>query len=187
MFWWLIKRLIRIQNKFQLLSDCPFKLQRFSLCHLDHWSLLGIKGTQAWHFFKIPLQKPKLMVPRACNTRFLKSYSIRPRHSTFKHFRVRSASDEILSAYAQCATKLVQRMLSINLHVKAVHILPLAEHARKFVPRIFLDISSKRFGSAYAHCSVTAKMFELRNSGKNWRKKEAIFLRFAFCENLPRA
>ncbi len=30
-------------------------------------------------------------------------------------------------------------------------------------------------------CSVTAKMFELRNSGENWRKRSEIFF-----ENLPR-
>jgi hypothetical protein len=39
-------------------------------------------------------------------------------------------------AYAQCAIKFVPRMLRMYLHVKTVHILPLAEHARKFVPRM---------------------------------------------------
>jgi hypothetical protein len=47
-----------------------------------------------------------------------------------------SASDEIRSAYAQLAMKFVLRMLSMFLHVKTVHILPLAEHAQKFVPRM---------------------------------------------------
>ncbi len=51
-------------------------------------------------------------------------------------FRVCSASDEIRSAYAQCAMKFVPRMLSMELHVKTVYILPLAEHARKFIPRM---------------------------------------------------
>jgi hypothetical protein len=51
-------------------------------------------------------------------------------------FRVCSASDEIRSAYAQCAMKFVPRMLSMDVHVKTVLILPLAEHARKFVPRM---------------------------------------------------
>jgi hypothetical protein len=46
------------------------------------------------------------------------------------------ASDEIRSAYAQCRIKFVPRMLSMDLQVKTVHILPLAEHARKFVPRM---------------------------------------------------
>ena len=75
------------------------------------------------------------------------SYSILPRYSAFKHFRVWSASEEIHSAYAQPAMKFVPRMLSVRwnsfrvcsawiVHVKPVHILPLAEHAWKFVPRM---------------------------------------------------
>jgi hypothetical protein len=31
--------------------------------------------------------------------------------------------------------KFVPRMLSMDAHVKTFHILPLAEHARKFIPR----------------------------------------------------
>jgi hypothetical protein len=42
---------------------------------------------------------------------------------------------------------------------------------------IFLDISPKKFGSEYAHCSVTAKMFELLNSGENRRKISDFFSR----------
>ncbi len=45
-----------------------------------------------------------------------KSYSIRPRYSTFKHFRVWSASDEIRSAYAQCALKFIPLMLTMDVH-----------------------------------------------------------------------
>jgi hypothetical protein len=45
---------------------------------------------------------------------FRKSYSIRPRYSTFKHFRACSAFDEIGSAYAQHAMKLVPRMFSVR-------------------------------------------------------------------------
>ncbi len=44
---------------------------------------------------------------------FEKSYSIQLRKSTFKHFHVCSASDEIVSAYAQPAMKCFPRMLSI--------------------------------------------------------------------------
>jgi hypothetical protein len=51
-------------------------------------------------------------------------------------FRVCSASNEILSAYAQCAMKFVSNMLSMDVHVKTVLLLPLAEHAGKFVPRM---------------------------------------------------
>jgi hypothetical protein len=38
-------------------------------------------------------------------------------------FHVCSASDKNFSAYAQCAMKLIPRMIRINLHVKPVHIL----------------------------------------------------------------
>ncbi len=47
---------------------------------------------------------------------FRKSYSIRPRFSTFKHFLACSACDEIGSQYAQHAMKLVPRMLSVGLN-----------------------------------------------------------------------
>ncbi len=52
------------------------------------------------------------MVSRACNKRFLKSYSIRPKFSTFEHFRACAASDEIVSSDAQPAMKSFPRMLS---------------------------------------------------------------------------
>ncbi len=42
-----------------------------------------------------------------------------------------------------------------------------------------LDISPKKF--LFRVCSITAKMFELRNSGKNRRKRSEIFF-----ENLLR-
>ena len=45
---------------------------------------------------------------------FWKSYSIRPRYSTFKHFRACSACDEIGSSYDQHAMKFVPRMLSVR-------------------------------------------------------------------------
>ncbi len=74
------------------------------------------------------------MVPRACNTRLFKimfdSVEI------FNFFRICSASDEIHSTYAQCAMKFIPRMLSMDVQVKTVHILPLDEHAQIFVPRI---------------------------------------------------
>jgi hypothetical protein len=83
--------------------------------------------------------------PRAYNTRFLKivfdSADIRLINiSAYALLAIKSippsASDGIRSAYAQCANKFVPRMLSIDLHVKTVHILPLAKHALKFVPRM---------------------------------------------------
>ncbi len=75
---------------------------------------------------------------------FWKSYTIRPRYSTFKHFRACSACNEIGSQYAQCAIKFVPRMLSMDCTSKNVHISPLAEHARKFVPRM-LSMRWNRF------------------------------------------
>jgi hypothetical protein len=45
---------------------------------------------------------------------FRKSYLIRPRYSTFEHFRACSACDEIGSQYAQHAMKLVPRMFSVR-------------------------------------------------------------------------
>ncbi len=114
-----------------------------------------VKGTQAWNFFLTFFAETETIWSQGPVTRdFWKSCSIRPRYSTFKHFRVCSASDEIRSAYAQCAMKFVPRMLSINLHVKTVHILPLAEHTRKFIPRML----SVRWNH-YLVCSICDKIF----------------------------
>jgi hypothetical protein len=85
------------------------------------------------------------MVPRACNTRFLKilfdsaeifDFSMFSRMFSMlgNWFPVCSACDEISSPYAQCMIKFVPRMISMDCTCKNVHILPLAEHARKFVP-----------------------------------------------------
>jgi hypothetical protein len=91
---------------------------------------------------------------------FWKSYSIRPRYSTFKHLNMRwnrfpvcSPCDEISSLYAQCAIKFVPSMLSMDCTCKYVHILPLAEHARKFVPSM-LSMRWNRFRV----CSVCDKI-----------------------------
>ncbi len=61
--------------------------------------------------FRLFCRNRNLMVPRACNTRFLKI--VFDSAETFKHFLVCSASDEMHSAYAQPAMKFVPRMLSI--------------------------------------------------------------------------
>ncbi len=68
-------------------------------------------------------------------------------------FRECSASNEIRSTYAQCAMKFLPRMLSMYVHVKTVHILPLAEHARKFVPRM-LSV----WWNCFLICSVSSKI-----------------------------
>ncbi len=54
----------------------------------------------------------------------------------WNQFPVCSTCDEISSPYAQCAIKFVPRMLSMDCTWKNVHILPLAEHARKFIPHM---------------------------------------------------
>ncbi len=76
--------------------------------------LCMVKGTQAWIFLKNFLAETEILWSQGTLTRdFWKSYSIRPRYSTFKYFRVCSASDEIHSGHAQPAMKFVWRMLSV--------------------------------------------------------------------------
>jgi hypothetical protein len=88
------------------------------------------------HCFILFCRNRNHMVPRACNTRFLKIVFDSAEIFDIRHFRACSACDEIASAYAQPAMKFVPRMLSIILHVKTVHILLLAEHTRKFIPHM---------------------------------------------------
>ncbi len=68
-------------------------------------------------------------------------------------FRACSASDEIVSAYAQCAVKLFQLLLSTHsdVHVKTVEILTLAEHMHNLfgVCSVYDEIVS-----AYAQCAI---------------------------------
>jgi hypothetical protein len=115
-----------------------------------------LKGTRAWNFFKYFFCRNRiLMVPRACNTRFLKivfdsaeifDFLTFPRMLSMRwnRFPVCSACDEISSPYDQCAIKFVPRMLSMDCTCKHVHILPLAEHAPKFVPHM-LSMRLNRF------------------------------------------
>ena len=116
------------------------------------------KGTQAWIFFLTFFAETETLWSQGSVTwDFWKLYSIRPRYSNFKHFRACSACDEIGSYYAQHAMKFVPRMLSIDCTCKTVHILPLAEHARKFVRmlsvrwnRFLVCSAGNKIGSAYA-------------------------------------
>jgi hypothetical protein len=85
-------------------------------------------------FFLHFLQKPKPYGPKGLEHKIFENR--RPRYSTLKHFRVCSASNEIHSAFSQCAMKFIPRMLSMDLQVKTFHILLLADPARKFVPRM---------------------------------------------------
>ncbi len=113
-----------------------------------------LTGTQAWNFvFEFFCRNQNLMVPRACNPRFLKIVLNSAEIFDIRHFRVCSGSNEICSTYAQCAMKLVLRMHSMDLHVKTVHILPLAEQAQKFVPRM-LSV----WWNCFLVCSVCDKI-----------------------------
>jgi hypothetical protein len=104
-----------------------------------------LQGTQAWNFFFYFFGRNRiLMVPRACNTRFMKIVFDSAEIFDFKHFCACSACDKISSPYAKCAITFVPRMLSMDCTCKNVHILPLAEHARKFVPRM-LSMRWNRF------------------------------------------
>jgi hypothetical protein len=92
------------------------------------WTIVNMhfRGTQAWHFFNIFLQKPKPYGPKGLQ------------HEIF-NIQIWFGRDLRLlniSAYAQPAMKSISRMLIMDFHVKTVHILPLAEHAREFVPRM---------------------------------------------------
>ena len=113
---------------------------------------------------------------------FLKSYSIWPRYSTFKHFRARSACYiwnrfciwsawcvEISSPYAQYAIKSVPRMLSMDCTCKKAHILPLAEHARKFVPRM-LSMRWNRFRVCSACDEIRSAYAQHTHAICNFRK-----------------
>ncbi len=73
------------------------------------------KGTQEWNFLYTFFAETESLWSQGPVTRdFGKSYSIRPRYSTFKHFRVCSVSDEIISSYVQPAFKSFPRMLSVR-------------------------------------------------------------------------
>ncbi len=75
---------------------------------------IGFKGTQAWISFYFFAETETIWFKGPVTRDFWKSYSIRPRYSTFKHLRACSACDEIRSAYAQHAIKFVPRMLSVR-------------------------------------------------------------------------
>jgi hypothetical protein len=99
---------------------------------------IKLKGTQSWNFFILFLQKPKPNGPKGLL------------HEIFWNpFRFQQDIWLLnISAYAQPAMKSIPRMLSqpwnsfrvcsawMYIHVKTVHILPLAEHVRKFIPHM---------------------------------------------------
>jgi len=83
--------------------------------NFSYMFMVILKGTQAWHFLcDFFAETETIWSPGPVTRDFWKSYSIRPRYSTFKHFRACSACDEIRSAYAQCAIKFVPHMLSMD-------------------------------------------------------------------------
>jgi hypothetical protein len=86
---------------------------------------LHLKVHKHESFFYFFCRNRNHMVPRACNTRFLKivfdsaeifDFKTFPRMLSlwWHRFRVCSACDEIRSTYAQCAIKFVPRMLSMD-------------------------------------------------------------------------
>ncbi len=104
-------------------------------------NLYTFKGTQAWNFFFTFFAETETLWSQGPVTRdFWKSYSIRPRYSTFKHFRAKW---------------------------------------RFWEKNFFWNLSKKIW---FRVNSVTAEMFEHRNSGENRRKRSEIFF-----ENLRRA
>jgi hypothetical protein len=142
-------------------------------------------------FFKTFCRNRNHIVPRACNTRLLKACA------------EICSSYEIGSAYSQHAIKLFPHMISIRMlkfskntqkyqikmHILTINNRNFQKSSRtpsnrtkvKILKKAFLDSSSTKFSSAYAR-SVTAEMFEHRNSGENLRKRSEIFF-----ENLRRA
>ena len=87
-----------------------------NVSHKYQVHLYGFKGPQAWNFFITFFAETETIWSQELVTQdFWKSYSIRPRYSTFKHFGTCSACDEIRSVvYAQCAIKFVPHMLSMD-------------------------------------------------------------------------
>ncbi len=88
-------------------------------------------------------------------------------------FLVCSACDEIGSAYAQHAIKSFQNFEKPSPNLPAWTKV-------KILKKNFFGYLSKKIW--FRVCSVTAEMFEHRNSGENQRKRSEIFL-----ENLRRA
>ncbi len=80
-------------------------------------------------FFNFFCRNRNFISPRACKTRLLKIV-------------FNSAELLNISAYAQGAMKSFPHILSMDKHVKTVNILPLAEHAQKFVWRRLNEIVS---------------------------------------------
>ncbi len=98
-------------------------------------------------FFDFFCRNRNHMVPRACNTWFLKivfdsaeifNFYTFPRMLSMRWNRLRvcSACEEIRSAYAECVIKFVSCMLSMDCTCRNSSHLQLAEHARKFVPHL---------------------------------------------------
>ena len=81
-------------------------LQQFCSLSLMSYVTVTFKGTQAWNFFLTFFAETEIIWSQGPVTwDFWKSYSIRLRYSTFKHFS---------SKYAKHAMKLVPRMLSVR-------------------------------------------------------------------------
>ncbi len=126
-----------------------------------------------------------LTVPRACNPKVLKSYVTWLRYSNFKHlhvgwvcakkrFCVRSASDEMVSAFVQPALKLVLYMLSLfwRMVFRWVVISPYAEHAQKLVAR-WMSMRKNLYLVGWACAKIGYSL--AKHTRKSFRSTTCIF------------
>ncbi len=106
-------------------------------------------------------------------------------------FRVCSACDKIVSSYAQHAHAIIFENDSkslIKMQISPIKNLNFEKPSRNLSSRTKMKILKKKFVGYlskkiwFCVCSVTAEMFEHRNSGENLRKRSKIFFK-----NLRRA
>jgi hypothetical protein len=110
-------------------------------------------------------------------------------------FGVCSVCDEMVSSYAQCVIKLFPCMLSMHIPSfskiaqKSPIIMKISTLKKQNFEKPFKNPSNRTQVNIlkdkffwislqkiwFRVCSVTAKMFELRNSGENRRKRSEIF------------
>jgi hypothetical protein len=104
------------------------------------------------------------MVPRACNTRFLKFVprilSIKLHVKTVHILPLAEHALKIRSSYAQCAMKSFPRMLNQNFE-KPFRKPSYRTQVSFLINKLFLDISPKKFGSAYAQSPRKCSNFEI--------------------------
>ncbi len=103
-------------------------------CRIIASSFFSIYSIQAWNLFKYYFCRNRILMDSRAFWDFWKTYSIRLKYSTFKHFCVCSASNEIVSLNSQLAMKYVPRLLP---------------PAIKFLPRMFSIFSMMIWNGLY--------------------------------------